>query len=373
MLHQLSYRNIDKQEKGKLKELVHEQVQDLKEKMGGLARRNPTLYGTIQKHGSRQLYRMGLSLHIPGKTLVVQEEGDKAENVLRKGFKELERLVARQKSLMKNEHFWKRRQRRLDLKTAPPATTDNQKTLSSPQSWFAIVEPFLNDLYRLARREITYLQASGDLLPSDITPEELVDAVVVLSFEKQNKKPENIQLKPWLFKLALDQLEEEVRKSRNSREFLHLEEKVTTREGAISDDESWLYDFYQPDEVLSLEDLIAYPGDLSPEEITALAEEQKHVQPALANMPRIWRQALWLIHGEKIEPEQVSLILDTPVASLERITQRAETFLRGRLADKGLVEWAATEKSLTLLFHVPASQELDTAFRSELSNKFNAS
>ncbi|BCO08007.1 hypothetical protein GF1_03830 [Desulfolithobacter dissulfuricans] len=372
MLHQVSYRNIDKQEKKKLKELVAELVQDLDEKLGSLARKNPSLHGAIQKHGSQQLYRIGLSLHVPGKTLATQEEGDEAENVIRKGFKELERLVARQKSLMKNEHLWKRKQRRRELKTAPLTTADNQELVTRPQSWFATIEPCLNDLYRLARREITYLQASGDLLPSDITPEELVDTVVVLSFEKQNEKPESMEIKPWLYKLALTQLEEEIRKSRDSRETLHLEERVTTHEGATSDDESWLYDFYQPDEVLSLEDLIAYPGDLSPEEITTLTEEQKHAQPALATMPRIWRQALWFLQGEKIDPEQVALILDTPVATLEQISQRAETFLRGRLADKGLVEWVTTEKSLTVLFHVPADQELDTAFRSELSDKFNA-
>ncbi len=372
MLHQVSYRNIDRQEKKKLQALVAELAQGLEGKLGNLARKNPTLHGAIQKHGSRQLYRIGLSLHVPGKTLATQEEGDAAGNVIRKGFKELERLVARQKSLMKNEHLWKRKQRRRELKAAPIKAVDSRELVTRPPSWFAIIEPYLNDLYRLARREITYLQASGDLLPPDITPEELVDTVVVLSFEKQDEKPEGMEIKPWLYKLALTQLEEEIRKSRDSREALHLEEKVTTRKGATSDDESWLYDFYQPDEVLSLEDLIAYPDDLSPEEITALAEGQKHARPALATMPRIWRRTLWLLHGEKIEPGQVALILDTTVAALEQISRRVETFLRGRLADKGLVEWVTTEKSLALLFHVPAAQDLDAAFRSELSDKFNA-
>ncbi len=372
MLHQVSYRNIDKQEKKKLQELVSELVQDLEEKLGRLARKNPSLRGAIQKHGSRQLYRVGLSLHVPGRTLAAHEEGEAAENVIRKGFKELERLVARHKSLIKNEHLWKRKQRRRALKAVPGKAAGKREPITRPPSWFAVIEPYLNDLYRLARREITYLQASGDLLPSDLTPEELVDTVVVLSFEKQNEKPEGMEIKPWLYKLALTQLEEEIRQSRDSREALRLEEKVTIHEGATSDDESWLYDFYQPDEVLSLEDLVAYPDDLPPEEIAALAEGQKHAQPALTAMPRSWRRTLWLLHGEKIEPEQVALILDTPVAALEQISQQVETFLRGRLADKGLVEWVTTEKSLTLLFHVPSDQNLDTVFRSELSDKFNA-
>lgn len=359
MLHQVSYRNIDKQEKEKLKELVAKLVQGLEEKLGRLARKNPSLHGAIQRHGSHKLYRLGLSLHVPGKTLATQEEGDDAASVIHKAFKELERLVDKHKSLMKNEHLWKRKSRRRELKAATVAGATSGEPITAPPSWFAVVEPYLNDLYRLARREIVYLQASGDLLPSDITPEELVDTVVVLGFEKQHEKPENMELKPWLYRLALVQLEEEIRKSRESREALHMEERIVAHEGATADDDSWLFDFYQPDEVLSLEDLVAYPDDLSPEEVTSLAEEQRHAQPALATMPRSWRQALWFLHGEKIAPGQVALILDTPVTDLEQISRRAETFLRGRLADKGLVEWVGMEKSLTLLFHLPADQEID--------------
>jgi len=360
MLHQVSYRNIDKQEKEKLKDLVAKLVPGLEEKLGRLARKNPSLRGAIQKHGSHKLYRLGLSLHVPGRTLATQEEGEDAASVIRQAFKELERLVARHKSLVKNEHLWKRKPRRRELKAAAAAGALSGEPVTGPPSGFAVIEPCLNDLYRLARREIIYLQASGDLLPSDITPEELVDTVAVLSLDKQHEKPENMELKPWLYRLALVQLEEEIRKSRESREALHLEERIVTREGATADDDSWLFDFYQPDEVLSLEDLVAYPDDLSPEETTALAEEQRYVQPALATMPRSWRQALWFLHGEKIDPDQVALILDTPVAVLEQISRRAETFLRGRLADKGLVEWVGTEKSLTLLFHLPADREFDS-------------
>jgi len=197
---------------------VDELVQDLEKKLGRLARKNPTLRGAIRKHGSRQLYRIGLSLHVPGKTLATREEGEDAANIIRQGFKELERLVARRKSLIKNEHLWKRKQRRRELKAAPIKTAGNQELITRPPSWFAVIEPYLDDLYRLARREIALLQADGDLLPPDITPEELVDTVVVLSFEKQNEKPESMELKPWLYKIALDQLEEEIRKSRDNRE-----------------------------------------------------------------------------------------------------------------------------------------------------------
>jgi len=342
----VSYQGLDKAEKKSLKPLIREQAERLEHKLGPLAEKDASIKATLQKHNQKKdLYRFGATLHVLHKIISADEEGSEPAVLVRKVFDELERQALRYKSRLKNEHAWKRKNRRqkLDLRAEAAATGEQELAAEDPADWFRLVQPHLDDLYDFARREITYLQAMDDLRPDDILPDELVDAVLVASWEQRADKPEDLDLRAWLHQLAIDQLDREVEQSRQRRLAISTEEVIEDE-----DIDTDLYEFYQPDEVLKVEDLIGVPEQLPEIEAKQVLLEQQRAQPAVAQLPATWRRAALLHHAAGFEPEVVAAILRQELAVVRQLLSMAEQFLAARTVSADLPAGVRIERVFEL-------------------------
>ncbi len=363
MRTQITYKGFEKQDKKALKTLINEKLADLEKKLGSLSDGDISIRGTLEKNANHKLFRFGATLHLPYKMIAAEEEGENVTEVINKTFSELERQAQKHKSRLKKEHLWKRVSRRKKLKSkileAQPVA--DQPVTTHSESWFDSIKSHLDDLYHFAVHEITYLQAVGDLTSDDLLPDELVDAVIVSAFEKQNEKPGNLDTKAWLYQLAISILDKEIEQSRQRRKQISLETVIPD-----DDIDTNIYEFYQPDEVLKLGDLIGVSEAIPDSEKDQAMVEQALAQPAMTNLPKDWRRAAMLHHGLGFSTDQVAAIMGMEQVAIEDLLKLAARFMADRTSRLDVPEGVQLERYL----QVTVKKTLPQSNFDELQGKF---
>ncbi len=139
-------------------------------------------------------------------------------------------------------------------------------------SFSRVTEPLLEELRSAARHEIAYYTALGDYEPDLIDADELVGEVLSRAWRDRKRKPPHTSLKAWLLGLVYRVADAIAARQRRLREVRNVSVESTVRDDVLYDDEESFYEWYQPDEVTRLEDVIADPQP-TPEEIAAALEE----------------------------------------------------------------------------------------------------
>lgn len=203
--------------------------------------------------------------------------------------------------------------------------------------FFKTIEPHLERLNEFVRNEIEYQLATGDLKTEELTPEDVVDSVMLQGFEEYQKNPPKLPLDRWLVMLAMKYVRSEVRRLRQEHEdFVHVEEDVSeippNEEVVTLGDET--LDFYQPDEDLQMEDVVADPTTETPEQIAESREAlQQFVGQSLAELPRAWRDAFVFTRVQGFSTAEVAEIFDQPEKKVKKNLQQAENALKKKLVD----------------------------------------
>jgi RNA polymerase sigma factor (sigma-70 family) len=97
-----------------------------------------------------------------------------------------------------------------------------------------------------------------------------------------------------------------------------------------------IFDFYQPDEDLKLEDLVPDANVPTPEQILESRDLQRYVNQTLARMPKAWRDAFVLHHAEGLSLGEVAAVTGQPQPEVRRHLEHAHEFLRQKIAESGL-------------------------------------
>lgn len=217
------------------------------------------------------------------------------------------------------------------------------KTESSEQgnreAFFSLASQHLSRLFEFVRHQLAYAESVGDLVPRELTPEEVVDAVMLRAYKEFVKQPAGREVESWLTQLARQQIQTEIKRRQSEREtMVHIEEDIPetppTEEVSTLGEE--IFEFYQPDEDLKLEDIFPEVDVSTPEEWAAAKEELlRCVNSALAGMPREWRRALHLRHVEGLTDEELAEALAKEEPEIERILEYARQHLRQKLTESG--------------------------------------
>lgn len=203
--------------------------------------------------------------------------------------------------------------------------------------FFETIKPHLENFNKFVRGEIEYQLATGDLKTDELTPEDVVDGVVLLAFEEYQKNPPKLPLDRWLVMLAMKYIRNETRSLRQDREdFVHLEEDIPEtppEEEVVTLGEETL-DFYQPDEDLQMEDVVADPTAETPEQIAESREALlQFVGQSLTEFPRAWRDAFILTRVQGFSTAEIAEIFDQPEKKVKQNLQQAENALKKKLID----------------------------------------
>jgi RNA polymerase sigma factor (sigma-70 family) len=221
--------------------------------------------------------------------------------------------------------------RRMKAETGSPQ-------LRKRELFFWLVGRHLTGLHHFVRHQLAYFQAVGDLLPDELTAEDVVDAVLLRAYGEFVKDPTPQKIRSWLVQLARQHLETEVQRLKSRRDrTVRTEQDIpeTPPTEAVSTLGDEILDFYEPDEDLKLEDVIPDLEIPTPDEVAETEELRWCVNAALAGMPKEWRRALLLHHVEGLRDADLARAIGKPQPEIRRILDRARHYLRQRLVESG--------------------------------------
>jgi ribosome-associated translation inhibitor RaiA len=124
MKHELEFKNFEPAPE--IRKRIGNGIARLERKLRGLGQDPLFLRSVVEEVSVHKRFRVIVTLVVPHKTLAAKEETHDAEAAIRAAFTELEKQLAAYKSTLRGEQWWKRVQRRLELKrqragVSPPA------------------------------------------------------------------------------------------------------------------------------------------------------------------------------------------------------------------------------------------------------------
>ena len=265
----------------------------------------------------------------------------------KKAFDALNHQVESYLNRLRERDFWSRTSRNRGAAAESTSAASFRFAPVSKDEAVRAIDRHLSDLYNFVRREIAGRQALGDLLAGELTPEEIVDETAVAAIERFDSRPADLKFEEWLWQLALDAIRRRAQEIKIEREnLMRLEDDgwaATSAATARAAEEDEIFEFYQPDERLRLEDLIADERVPTPEETVARRDLQQYVNQTLASLPRRWREAFVLYSVEGKTLEETARVLRQPVDAVRRNIEMAREYLRERLIEAGVARPAADQ------------------------------
>ena len=290
---------------------------------------------TKQADGAGE-WEIRLRTYLPPKAiLVAQSQADKLEHAIEAALANLLEKVESHIVRVRRQESSKRRSRRSRLKKLKK----QQDALSAGSVTDArsMIDKLLPKLKRAVKRELTFLRSQGNLPPNYPTIQDVVNEVVAAVIADWEPGMDSQEAYLRLLKKMHEILDKEVQASRTFGEMVPLEDPAPLdpadqAENMVGEE---FYEFWQPDELLRIEDVIA--GEASEIPATVTRDDQKvgYTLRLLKDLPIAWRRALMLHELEDIAEEELTRILgvDLPTVS-SRITQ-ADHYVRARLMEAG--------------------------------------
>ncbi|MGX6570408.1 RNA polymerase subunit sigma-28 [Cupriavidus necator] len=289
------------------------------------------LRANLGRSGHRSLYRASLRLGLPSTMLAADCQSPGLREAIEQSFVELERQLERHLMHLRHEDDWRRKERRAGLRQLKAALTD--RTDAERALFGELVRPLLPEFKRFVQRELAYLQARGELAPGDPELDEVIDESLVRAYKDLAQHPRKLEPLAWLYQIALSRLGEEVtRRQAEAGRWVSLEAKLPVQLGEPQGDDEILFEYWQPDEVLRLEDVLpAHDG--TPEEEVSAVEMRRLATALFADMPTSWRRALELCRAEALPLATAAQVLGASEQEVESWLLHADAFLKARLTD----------------------------------------
>jgi DNA-directed RNA polymerase specialized sigma24 family protein len=334
-----------------LEELAAKQLLPLLQKHGA---NDTVLHATLskRKRGSKS-FIVKLHMHLPGKKIVtVNGEGKDARIASETAMTRLFRESKKHVDLLRHQDQYKRRARRerlhalkAEVAALPAATAEAAQ---------AGIEPLLARLEAVARRELAYLRAVGDLPADYPTVADVVDeAAGATKAAWQPGRPQDAVYRQ-LLKNLFKAIDREVAASRQFGESVSLEARVPAdaEDQAEAMVQEEIYEYYQPDESLHLADVLPAEGEAGAEAETGAAAAAVETEPGEAELeaaseaayaadvlkalPVAWRRALLLAELDALTAAAIAEVLDASEAAVTTWIEQASAFVGARLADAGI-------------------------------------
>jgi len=160
------------------------------------------------------------------------------------------------------------------------------------QAFSKLLEDEVKNLSRFVRHEISYYKELGDIRGDEIQSTEVVDEAVLSAFKDFQEKPKNLPLDYWLYGRALSILRRLIDEIKESEERQISYDRnipdvpLERRPQKLGDE---VLDFWQIDEDLGMEDIIADDRIEASDEMISKKELSKQVHKWLAQLPESWR------------------------------------------------------------------------------------
>ncbi len=319
------------------------------------------LHGTLSQTKKKdKSFVARLHLPLPGKRIVAARgEGATLESAIDAALGRLQREVERHIARLRKQDAYRRQSRRArlrKLKAAAQSRPQEERTSAAEA-----ITRLVPRLERIARHELAYLRAAGDLPANYPTLRDVVDEAVAAIERDWHAGLGEEALFDALLCALYEALDCEVAASRQFGAMLSLEapappDAIDQAEEMVGEE---FYEFYQPDAELLLADTIiaespeaaaglegtARPEAVVPREVADSAEprkgetmedEQRYLINLIGDLPISWRRALLLHEREGLSVARVAAVLGLSEEAAQAEITHARLFVRQKLTQAGI-------------------------------------
>jgi DNA-directed RNA polymerase specialized sigma24 family protein len=292
------------------------------------------LKGVVEEISPREGTSVSLNLRLPSGQMAVQTSAPSAATAVKTAFEDLLQQVNKHKDLLRASHKWQRGKRGTSVR--PGAV---MREVPFEQTLAAVFPPTISSddirsyvninlarLERFVEREIYFREAQESIAADSVSKDEVIDETIAAALGNGQEKPERLALEPWLYRLALQSLDELSRTDESNGNAIPLEDSARPRNVKGSDEPE--LQFHQPDESITGATVIADARVATPEQIMASDELLRLIASSLRDLGSGPREAFILHAVEGFSVDEISAITGVPADRVLAFVSAARDHLR---------------------------------------------
>jgi RNA polymerase sigma factor (sigma-70 family) len=288
------------------------------------------LKAVVDQNPARDGTLVSLNLHLPSGQLTAQENAPSPTAAIKAAFDEIIQQISRHKELLRSSHKWRRW--RGGPQESPEPGVPFEQTLAAIQPLTisaddigSYVNANLSRLERFVDRELHFRRTNEEIPEDALSTPEVVDEVIARALGDHDR-PEKLSLEPWLYRLALQAMNEMTARLHELDSPVHLEDSPRQQNVQASDEAG--LQFHQPDEGWTRENVIPDRRMSTPEQSAYSDEVIALVQAALRGADRTDREAFLLYGIEGFSLGEIAAITGRHVEAVRESVQRARDCVR---------------------------------------------
>ena len=311
------------------KEINH-QIEKMRKRLQVFRPELVHLKAILDQNSPREGILVSLNLRLPSGQLAAQQKASTPTAAIKTAFDDLMQQLTRHKEILRSSHKWRRW--RSGPQESPEPGVPFEKTLAavlppavSADDIGSYVDANLSRLQRFVDRELYFRRAEDEIPEDGITTGEVVDEVVARALG-DGDRPEKLALEPWLYRLAMQAMDEMITRLHEVESPVHLEDSRRKQNVLASDEPSLQY--HQPDEGWTRESVIPDRRVATPEQATYSDEVIALVEAALRGADRTDREAFLLYGIEGFSLNEIAVITGRHPEAVRESVQRAREQVR---------------------------------------------
>ena len=311
------------------KEINH-QIEKMRKRLQVFRPELVHLKAILDQNSPREGILVSLNLRLPSGQLAAQQKASTPTAAIKTAFDDLMQQLTRHKEILRSSHKWRRW--RSGPQESPEPGVPFEKTLAavlppavSADDIGSYVDANLSRLQRFVDRELYFRRAEDEIPEDGITTGEVVDEVVARALG-DGDRPEKLALEPWLYRLAMQAMDEMITRLHEVESPVHLEDSRRKQNVLASDEPSLQY--HQPDEGWTRESVIPDRRVATPEQVTYSDEMIALVEAALRGADRTDREAFLLYGIEGFSLNEIAVITGRHPEAVRESVQRAREQVR---------------------------------------------
>jgi len=288
------------------------------------------LKAVIEESSAREGMIVSLNLRLPSCQLTAQEKASSPTSAIKAAFDELIQQIGRHKEILRSSHKWRRW--RSGPQDSPEPGVPFEQTMAavmpptiSADDIGSYVNANLGRLERFVDRELHFRRTNEEIPEDGLSTSEVVNEVIARALGDHDR-PEKLSLEPWLYRLALQAMNEMTKRLEELGSSIHLEDS-RRRQNVEASDEPALQ-FHQPDEGWTRESAIPDRRVSTPEQAAYSDEVVALVQAALRGASRTDREAFLLYGIEGFSLGEIAAITGRHPEAVRESVQRARDCVR---------------------------------------------
>ncbi len=292
-----------------------------------------------------QPFHVKLHMHLPPKKIIAAHaHGDALKPAINEALDRLLREVEKHISRVRHQEAYKRKARRMRLRELKAKQAEMPTEVVTEAA--GNIEKLLPRLEKAVQRELSFLQSQGDLPPDYPSVADVVDEVVASVKAEWSATTDADTAYVKLLKVMHEVLDREVKNSQVFGEMVSLDMPPApdAEDQAEAMVEEEISEFWQPDALLKLEDIVE--DDTSPEPETVAEAESVETEVAeptvdftlvlMRDLPIQWRRALMFQQFEKLTLDALAEVFGEDATTVAAWIDAANRYLDARMQEAGI-------------------------------------